>query len=502
MSSKTGPETPPKITLDVKDRPSWSLAARLTAWYAVTAFCLVLAATGFLYLVLVESLDHEDDEVLADKVRVLRATLRNRPGDVVAIRQEVEGTAAARQFAAVSLRLLDDQGRVLVESPGLGQALPADTFPRPVPDDAEPGTGINLHSSEGKSYRVVAARVPGGERTAATCVIQVALDRSPEEQMLAGYRRRLWVVLGLALVACAAGGYTIARRGIRPLQDIIATARRIRSATLSERLAPAGLPAELALLANTFNEMLDRLEESFARLSQFSADIAHELRTPINNLRGEAEVALGKPRSAEEYRDVLGSSLEECVRLSRLIDSLLFLARAERPETRLSREEIQVGRQLEAVQEFYEAAANEAGVRLQVKLQDDVVADLDRGLFQRALGNLVENALAHTARGGAVTLSVAREGHRFQVAVADTGCGIPAEHLPSLCDRFYRVDPSRSSGRGGLGLGLALVKSITELHGGSVEVSSQVGHGTRVVLWFPAPSSLAGVGCCPQMTKM
>src|SRR5262249_16434652 len=152
-----------------------------------------------------------------------------------------------------------------------------------------------------------------------------------------------WLVLGIALVVCAFAGYHIARRGLRPLVEITATTRRIRSTTLSERLAGHGLPAELGELAATFNEMLDRLEGAVARLGRFSADIAHELRTPVNHLRGEAEVALSRPRSPEEYREVLGSGLEECVRLTRLIDSLLFLARAEVPETQITLEPLDVG---------------------------------------------------------------------------------------------------------------------------------------------------------------
>src|SRR5262249_7366571 len=152
------------------------------------------------------------------------------------------------------------------------------------------------------------------------------------------------------------------------------TTRRIRSTTLHERVELAGLPAELSVLAGTFNEMLDRLEESFTRLARFSADIAHELRTPVNNLRGEAEVALGKARAPEEYREVLGSCLEECGRLSRIIDSLLFLARAESPETQIAREWIDVGRELAVVRDFYEAAAGEAGVTLRLAAPQGIVA--------------------------------------------------------------------------------------------------------------------------------
>jgi two-component system heavy metal sensor histidine kinase CusS len=269
------------------------------------------------------------------------------------------------------------------------------------------------------------------------------------------------------------------------------TTRRIRSTTLNERIALAGLPAELSLLARTFNAMLDRLEESFERLSRFSADIAHELRTPVNNLRGEAEVALGKPRAPEEYREILGSSLEECGRLSRLIDSLLFLARAESPQVEICREAVDVGRELEAVRDFYDAAAADAGITLTAQAPAGIVADLDRTLFQRAIGNLVANALAHTPPGGSIRLTATADRDGARVVVADTGGGIPRENLPHVFDRFYRVDGARSTASGRVGLGLAIVKSIATLHRGSAEITSEVGRGTQVALFFPRPPGTA-----------
>ncbi len=172
--------------------------------------------------------------------------------------------------------------------------------------------------------------------------------------------------------------------------------------------------------------------------------------------------------------------------MSGLIDSLLFLARAEDPKTEVEREPLDVGRELAAVQEFYGAAAAEAGVNLAVQAPAGLVADLNRPLFQRAVGNLVANALAHTPADGTVTLAARCDGEAVCVEVADDGRGIAAEHLPHLFDRFYRVDPSRSSAAGHVGLGLAIVKSIAELHRGSVAVASEVGRGTRVTLRLPA----------------
>jgi two-component system heavy metal sensor histidine kinase CusS len=245
------------------------------------------------------------------------------------------------------------------------------------------------------------------------------------------------------------------------------------------------LPAELHTLADTFNQMLDRLEGSFVRLSRCSADLAHELRTPVYSLRGEVEVALSKPRTLEEYREVLGSNLEECGRLAHMIDRLLFLARAENPETQVKKETCDVRQELAAVCEFYGLSASEAGVRLTAAVEEKVQADLDRALFQRAVGNVVANALAHTPPGGSVTLIATGDDRSTCIEVADTGCGIPAAHLPHVFDRFYRGDPTRSSKNGSVGLGLAIARSIMDLHGGTVEIASEVERGTRVTLIFP-----------------
>ena len=312
--------------------------------------------------------------------------------------------------------------------------------------------------------------------------VQAAMDRSHEEELLDDYRRNLWIVLGVALIVCSLGGYFLIRKAVRPVQKIAATASRIRSSTLDERIAVDGLPAELRILADTFNEMLDRLESSFDRLSQFSADIAHELRTPLNNLRGEAEVALTRPRTLEEYRDIIGSSLEEFGKLSRMIDSLLFLARAENPATQINREPVDVAAQLEVLREYFEAAADEAGIALTMQGRPGWMANIDRTLFQRAVSNLISNALRHTPAGGKVDVQAAIVADELVIHVNDTGEGIPATMLPHIFDRFFRADNSRAVNMAGAGLGLAMVKGIAQLHGGSISVASEPQRGAQFCL--------------------
>jgi two-component system heavy metal sensor histidine kinase CusS len=458
MSSKTGADSHP-----------WSLATRLTLWYAASAFALVVLVTGYLYVVMVRNLEREDDEWLTARTATVLHRAASHPGDLAVLRAEVEeGTARAAE--PMLMRVSTPAGTV--ETPGLSDLVPASAFP-------PPGTVRDYRTADGRLLRL---RTEAG--TDGAVVVAAALDRSEDEELVSEYRQHIFAILAVALVVCAAGGYRLARRGLRPLAAVTATAQRIGPAQLGERLDTAGLPAELKSLAGTFNGMLARLEDAFGRLSRFSADIAHELRTPVNALRGEVEVALGRPRTGEEYRDVLGSCLEECGRLARLIDSLLFLARAEHPKTVLVTEPVDVTRELTTVREFFEPAAAEAGITLITEAEPNLVVPADRTLFQRAVGNLVTNALAHTPSGGKVTLRAVRMEGRVQVEVADTGEGVAPEHLPYLFDRFYRADPARSGG-GRVGLGLAIVKGVAELHGGTATVESTPGQGTTVALSFP-----------------
>jgi two-component system heavy metal sensor histidine kinase CusS len=456
-----------------KSKEPRSLALRLSIWYACSAFLLLAAGTGFLYWELVQNSNAEDDQYLWEKVNTLERLLKQ--SDLHTLNWEAEGESSTRPGVEVLSRVFTGDGRVLVESPSMSEQLPAEAF-----------------SSNGHpEYRNVGDRIfrilsvpNAGYR------LQVGLEVTYERNMLADYRERLWTVLAAGLLLSALAGYVITRRGIRPVREIAATVRRIRSSTLNQRVETAGLPGELTLLASTFNETLDRLEDAFERLARFSSDIAHELRTPLNNMRGEVEVALSKTRSVAEYREVLESSLEECVRLSRMIDRLLFLARAENPETQIRREEVDVAGELAAVREFYEAAASDAGVTLDAPAASDLIAPLDRTLFQQAIGNLIENSLAHTSSGGHIRLECCRNNGAVQVAVVDDGCGIPREHLSRVFERFHRVDAARSQHNGGTGLGLAIVKSVALLHGGDAEIESAPGRGTRVTLRFPTSADM------------
>jgi len=462
-----------------------TLAFRLTAGYALAGLFLVFLATASLYIVLVSELDKSTDLFLADKVHVLSTMLRERPNDWDALREEVELESAARQYEQFYIRLLDERNTLLLMTPGMADQL--DLAQLASRTQGRPHRNIRMKGTDGRDFRVTSTSAPVGSPAAQTDTIQVAIDISQKEALLARYRFWFWAMLLGTFAIFPLVGYQVAQRGIRPVEEMATTARHISSTNLRERILPEGYPSELASLASTFNQMLDRLEESFERISRFSADIAHDLRTPVNNIRGEAEVALARARSTEEYRDVVESFLEEAVRLSDLIGDLLFLARSESPLTHLRRESVDIGELLGGVQEYFEASAADGGVSLTTSVADKpVIAELDRTLLQRAVGNLVSNALANTPSGGAVVMETHADPSAICIEVSDTGVGIPADALPRVFDRFFRVDSSRSQVSGGTGLGLAIVQSIMQLHGGNVQISSQPGEGTRVTLRMPA----------------
>ena len=461
-----------------------TLAFRLSAAYALAGLFLVFFATASLYVVLVRELEKSTELFLADKVHVLRTLLRDRPADTDALREEIELESAARQYEQFYIRLLDGRNTPVLTTPGMAQQL--DMAQLTTQTQSHPGRTIPMKGRNGRPFRVISVLSPVGSAATQTDTLQIAIDVSQKEALLARFRFWFWGILLATFAIFPWIGFQIARRGIRPVEEMATTARHISSTNLRERILPEGYPSELASLARTFNQMLDRLEESFVRISRFSADIAHDLRTPVNNIRGEAEVALARARSIEEYRDVIDSCLEEAVRLSDLIGDLLFLARAESPLTHLRCERVDVGELLGGVREYYEASAADGGVSLTAThCNEPVIAELDRTLLQRAVGNLVSNALAHTPRGGTVLLGTKADLSAVHIEVSDTGAGIPAEALPRVFDRLFRVDSSRSQGSGGTGLGLAIVQSIALLHGGKAEISSQLGQGTRVTLRIP-----------------
>lgn len=463
-----------------------SIAGRLTLYYILASFALLAAASVRFYFGLSRSMDRTHWTYLEDKVQVIPSLLRHGPADGVGVNPalldeaEVSGGFPSRFF----LRVLDERGEELVSTPGMDESLPRDVFPAA----REGGLSSGRRCIEDRCFLLASEAVIGRAPAWPHWQIQAALDVSSEDALLGSYLRQTVGVLVVGVLLAALIGAWIARRGLTPLADITRATERIGAQRLHERIGLEHWPRELTALAGAFDRMLERLQDSFERLSQFSADLAHELRTPITNLMGAVQVALSRPRTPPEYVEVLQSALEEYERLARMIESMLFLAFADHalPDA-LRRAPLDAHAQMQAVVDFFEALADERQIALHCAGHAPLLADAS--LVRRALNNLVSNAIEYTAPGGRVWLTAAALPQGPTLSVADTGIGIADEHLPKLSNRFYRVDPSRSSAHSGSGLGLAIVRSIMELHGGSLSIESRVGQGTVVTLHFPPVTS-------------
>jgi two-component system heavy metal sensor histidine kinase CusS len=445
-----------------------SIASQLVLLFTIAAAFLLSCGLGALYWIVVRHAFEEDNEVLADKVAAVRADL-SAPGGVNVVTEELKNVRAGER-AAYWVRVLDSDNSILAETPGMSALVPPSVF--------SVGTKPKDFHTDGRLFSLLTAE---HQTTGVHLKIQVAQDRSADERFMKQFAALLAIVLALGVAASAIIAWSVTKRGLRPLGKMTRALKRAGPKQLHERVTPVGWPRELQPLAVAFDEMLARLEDSFGRLSQFSADIAHELRTPIGNIRGEAEVALTRSRSAEEYRAVIESTIAECEHLGHIVDNLLFLARTEAAEGHLQRTTFNGRATIEKIAAFHEPIAEEQ--RLTIRCEGEATFSADEMLFERAVNNLVENSIRHTAAGGSIEVRVANDGAHPEVLVNDNGSGIAPEHLPRVFDRFYRADPSRSSE--GVGLGLALVKSIMDLHGGTVSIESEPGRGTKVTLVFP-----------------
>jgi two-component system heavy metal sensor histidine kinase CusS len=313
--------------------------------------------------------------------------------------------------------------------------------------------------------------------------IIVAHNTSDSIEMLASYRKQ---ILGAALsgaILAALLGYALVRRGLRPARLIAQQAHSITAQRLDRGLDVASAPYELQQLVVAFNGMLDRLHDSFQRLSQFSADLAHDLRTPINNLMVQTQVALAQARLPEEYQGLLVSNVEEYERLARMLDNMLFLARADHAHVALAFEQLDCRLELQRIADYFEGVAEDSGVRLSITASGQVRAD--PMLLRRAISNLVANAIRYTEAGQTILLQAGQVEQATVITVSNPGPQIADSAIPRLFDRFYRADPARSDSASSAGLGLAIVQSIMKLHGGRVDLNRGGDHTTVFTLHFP-----------------
>ena len=431
---------------------------------------LLLGSIGFyLYQSLQREIAWRDDQALLGRLERMQALLN----DSVSVEQLRHRPKLYENMLGNRDNLLwivDGSGQALIEINPVGMSVP--TLPAAAQarlGDGDASQGVRLAWKDvmqgGRSLTLIAGKLLG-ER----------------EQMLGAYRLKLWLAMSVgSLLAFVLGGW-VSQRGLRPVRLLAKRAAAIDVHHLHLRLDEFNELSELQALSQALNKMLARLEDGFAQLSRFSEDLAHEMRTPLGNLMGHTQQTLRRSRSIEDYQNLLVSNQEEYERLARMIDSMLFLARTEQAHASVSDELINLHDLVEQLCEYFEGVAQERDVTLINHAHDQLRGD--PALIRRALANLLANALRYGSPATAVTISSVVWENRIEVTVHNQGQPISAQHLPRLFDRFYRCDPSRNQPDDSGGLGLAIVRSILQLHGGRVTVdSSQLGTSFR--LEFP-----------------
>ena len=460
---------------------NWSLTAQLGALFACLSVLVFSALGVYLYQALAAQLQARDDAVLVDRIVFLRHMLEETPS-VESIRVDPHRFLDAVDLHGdFSLVVQAQDGEELTCNTAdrsflpAHDAVPVETRPDPSHVRAAPG-----HSGPG--LRVIAALGTVGSTGS---VVRITLARSEvgRAAVLSAYKLKVLASGFLAAALTALLGFLLVRRALHQITLFAQQAQQVSAHNLEVRLTAQSAPKEFQILADAFNEVLDRLHNSFNNLSQFADDLAHDLRTPLNNLMLQTEVALSQPRNSDDYQNLLASNYEEFGRLTRMVESILFLARADHDQVSLATKRLDINIELTRIAEYFEGPAADAGISLIVIGSGEVLADAH--LLRRAVSNLVSNALRYTPKGEAIVLRATSSEDGAVLSVANPGAGIMQEHLPRLFDRFYRSDTSRSSTSASAGLGLAIVKSIMALHHGRASVASDPAGITRFTLFFP-----------------
>ncbi|PVZ20419.1 MULTISPECIES: heavy metal sensor histidine kinase [unclassified Pseudomonas] len=404
-----------------------------------------------------------DEQLLSSRLQALEPVLSGtHSGTLVQSRSRLQ--AALGHQGDLSLRVLGPSGEHWFDD-------------RPDLPEAAPSIRLQRVQSDGVDYRVLQQPVGTDGATA-----QLWLDITHHQHFLARVQQLIWLTMALSALATALLGAWAARRGLRPLRRMGEVAAGVSAQSLTTRLPEHALPAELAEVASAFNAMLGRLEGAFERLSGFSADIAHELRTPLSNLLTHTQVTLSQPRALAEYREALHGNLEELQHLAQLVNDMLLLAKADNGLLPTQAEPLALEAEADALVEYYALLAEDAGVQL--RRTGHGQARADRMLLRRALSNLLDNALRFTPEGGSIVVDVA-DG---RMSVSNSGAPISPEHCHRVFDRFYRADTARNEGGAEhAGLGLAIARSILRAHGGELECVPWAG-GARFELRLPPHS--------------
>ena len=463
------------------------IRTRLTLWY-VFVLASVLAVTWtftafFLFLQLRDQLTH----YAVQDIETVEGLLYFDPGGSLTLREDYHKHQDSKRLLERFLEIRSPEGEVLYRNERLAnRSLGGDPFPDEGKDQFSPRS---TRLEDGTPVRMVSRRWPLDGHT---LVIRLAYSEEPLRARVKELAMATVLVLPIALILAGLGGYLLTQRALGPLQEMARLADKITSERLNERLPNAEVGDELGQLARVFNNLLARLQQSFDRLRRFTSDASHELRTPLASLRSVGEVAIQKDGSREDYRDAIGSMLEEVNRLTTLVDSLLAIARADAGSIQLHPTVFRVMDLAREAAGLFDVLVEEKKQRIAVEGNEDVTMKGDRMFLRQALVNIIDNAVKYSPIGGTIHVLVhSGQTGTIHLEVVDTGPGVAPEHIDKIFNRFYRVDDSRSRPAGGTGLGLAIAQWAVRVHGGDIQLLATPMQGCMFRISLPAANTPA-----------
>jgi heavy metal sensor kinase len=478
-----------------------SVRVRLTVWYTLALALVLILLAVLTYVLYARNSSRRTDSNLAELAdafaTTFRAELKDQDGPDPA-KEAARAAILEHRFRDTVFVVLDSSGNVVLSTLDLPAADPAierltptifasQSFRDLAADSDSSRRAMRTVRAKREFFRGYAKHVEVADETYTLVVLQ---SLHPQHEMLEDIRNTFLWAIPVALLVASLGGYVLARKSLAPVAAMATQARGMGAANLHARLAVLNPRDELGELAVTFNQLLERLEESFERQKRFMADASHELRTPVAILHGETEVTLSRAdRSPEEYRETLGILKDESQRLARIVEDLFTLTRADAGQYPLQLQSVYLDELAADVLRRARSLATAKKITLSAAIEPELPIEADEALLRRMLLNLLDNAIKYTPEGGQISLECRRQGDDYTLSVNDTGTGIPAELQARIFERFFRADKARSRAEGdsaGAGLGLSIARWIAEAHHGRLELTKSDSTGTTFTAWLPA----------------
>jgi heavy metal sensor kinase len=455
---------------------------KMTLWYFFTFLISALIICGFLYLRLKHQLIKEVDQFLLDETKEMERVLSQESKEAYSL-MRFEDDVMPRKHYPFVFQILDPDGKTFYHSKDFwktGYELKETVL---VNARNKKVTREEIRSPWRRTpYLIISTPVYRDGKL--TEIIQLGTHLRFVRKNLSHFRNNILIALLIVLVLGVLGGWILARRSLSPIGYIASKARSITSENLTERLHPRGTGDEMDDLIHTINEMIARLETSFKRMAEFTADASHELKTPICAMRGEAEVLLLKARTSEEYQEGLAHFIEQFDRLNQMINDLILLSKFDTSQAELKMVPLRLDLLIKELCHLFQVLADQKEITLEIDTLKEVKVVGDKVRLQQLFTNLIDNAIKYTPEGS-IRVTVEKKDGAALVKIKDTGIGIPKEEHEKIFKRFYRVDKSRSKETGGVGLGLSIAGWIANAHQGRIEVESELNQGSTFIVYLP-----------------